>query len=78
MNRKYLSEWDMLSNSSDSSEAFRKQYLSEWDMSDDAVFSASRVRKWLEAGEITEQEANILLRLTYDVGRDGKRKFHCY
>ena len=43
------------------------QFIGEWEPSNNAVFSRERVHKWLRDGEISEKEAQILLRLEYDM-----------
>ena len=54
--------------------SWREQFLGNWEPSAACVFSRQRVMKWLERGDITEKEAEILLRLEYSTLR-GERVF---
>jgi hypothetical protein len=44
--------------------AFEKYCTSDWGKSEAMIFSRERVMKWYHAGEINEQEVEILLRVS--------------
>jgi len=57
--------------------SWREQFLGQWEPTADCVFSRERVIKWLERKEISEKEAEILMRLEY-ITIKGERKFIHY
>lgn len=53
---------------------FHEQFFGNWDSSTDYIFARDRVMKWLQRKEISEQEAQILMRLEYTIV-NGERRF---